>query len=213
MIIYNNEVINCLVSTVTREMILLRPPLQNRILILTEKNSYFDRICRFLTEILTDYGRSEKRSSKFYCDRSVKNFWPTFWPTDSRSKLGFDRLFGQKNAAIIPREGMWREKLWPKSVKKFRSKWFLDRLRSECAVACVKFWPISITISVAIYQFWSTLVTIRSKICIWTAFHKISATKENIQLLSTILKNKFAVHWNICFFDCGNKIQIGFIQT
>ena len=64
------------------------------------KNPWFWPNLPIVTEILTEFARSEKRWSKFFFDRSVKKFWPKIWPTDSRSKFkfdrNFDRLFGQK---------------------------------------------------------------------------------------------------------------------
>ena len=98
-----------------------------------------------LTEILTDSGRSENHWSKFYFDRSVKKFWPIFWPTDNRSNVKFDRVFdrnvGQKNLWLI---------FWPKKSVKIRG--LTDFSVKMCAAKISrrlrkgKFWRNSIKI-------------------------------------------------------------------
>ena len=92
------------------------------------KNTKFWPKLIILTEILTENHRSEKRWSKLFFDRSVKNFdrifdrkfrskyilteiltdfdwfWPKFWPT-IRSKYYFDRIFGQNSVKIGQNSG------------------------------------------------------------------------------------------------------------
>ena len=128
------------------------------------KNTKFWPNLAILTEFLTENHRSEKRSSKLLFDRSVKKFWPTFWPKFPVKIIFWPKFWPKISVKIL---------FWPKFWPSFLVK--------------ILFWPMfSVKISVKNLNFDRKSVKIPSNFW-WSNLKKITYRIVITTIVITIL--------------------------